>query len=800
MADTLTPTQALQQLRTLYEGIRDERHTSANTATRIGDALLALLSYLAGAPYLRKDTDDTAEGIIDFLKGIKIGGRPLSELFLSKEHDDTAEGVIDFLQGIKVGGRPLSELFLSKEHDDTAEGNIGFVKDVKINGQLTGDNIRSSAFNSGMQDGVGFRMMYDGKESWLEIDKLTVRMRAIFQALNVRKAEFSAGNLNLTGAGARIVAVADVDEDGKLYNGYPARFFNIAGTWITDNQLALYVTDKTATSNATIKARRCYFEADDGERRTHNLFHTGDMVMCQTFNLAEGVYQNVKNKYYWRTCVRTGDAVKVGDKVYHYIDLYTDDEEGSVYLEYNGKTYAEPPSDPDNANDLPEAGDEVVQLGNFYETDRQNALSLVAVGSAPKIALYTNICEYYPLSSRCVMILCPTGSYINTNFLYLTTDKSKTFAEVLKEMEDGITNNKNAITDINVTANGVSSRVSSVEEGLESANSKIQQNADSIASTVERVTKTEQGLETANSKIQQNADSIASTVERVTKTEQGLETANSKIQQMPDEITASVTESVNGELKRSGLSITPDGIEADAKKFTFVNSEKGTPYIKIGVEADTGLPYLIFCDANGKPAYNLGFTGLSQIAQSAHKRGWGRGMYYTQCYAPGTTVSLYDIAPGLPRPQDAWWRYAPAYITGSDGKRIYVPSGAEDAKDKVYVSPSEDSEGLPVTEMLADGWYLFYVSSGYISEDYGGTKVRIQRVTYGVFLMQGGKMLKNIGGKDTSGKSQGIVIDMGEIVTNGIQATVTDGVASDMETAVAIDNDGSTLTFKEVTV
>lgn len=664
--------------------------------------------------------------------------------WLSKEHDDTAEGIIDFLKGIKIGGRPLSELFLSKEHDDTAEGNIGFGKDVKINGQLTGDNIRSSAFNSGMQDGVGFRMMYDGKESWLEIDKLTVRMRAVFQALDVRKAEFSAGNLNLTGAGARIVAVADVDEDGKLYNGYPARFFNIAGTWITDNQLALYVTDKTATSNATIKARRCYFEADDGERRTHNLFHVGDMVMCQTFNLAEGVYQNVKNKYYWRTCVRTGDAVKVGDKVYHYIDLYTDDEEGSVYLEYNGKTYAEPPSDPDNANDLPEAGDEVVQLGNFYETDRQNALSLVAVGSAPKIALYTNICEYYPLSSRCVMILCPTGSYINTNFLYLTTDKSKTFAEVLKEMEDGITNNKNAITDINVTANGVSSRVSSVEEGLESANSKIQQ--------------------------------------------------------MPDEITASVTESVNGELKRSGLSITPDGIEADAKKFTFVNSEKGTPYIKIGVEADTGLPYLIFCDANGKPAYNLGFTGLSQIAQSAHKRGWGRGMYYTQCYAPGTTVSLYDIAPGLPRPQDAWWRYDPAYIIGSDGKRIYVPSGAEDAKDKVYVSPSEDSEGLPVTEMLADGWYLFYVSSGYISEDYGGTKVRIQRVTYGVFLIQGGKMLKNIGGKDASGKNQGIVIDMGEMVTNGIQATVTDGVASDMETAVAIDNDGSTLTFKEVTV
>ena len=73
MADKLTPTEALQQLRTLFEGIRDERHTYANTATRIGNAFLALLSYIAGAPFLRKDTADTAAGLLTLLMGCVIG-------------------------------------------------------------------------------------------------------------------------------------------------------------------------------------------------------------------------------------------------------------------------------------------------------------------------------------------------------------------------------------------------------------------------------------------------------------------------------------------------------------------------------------------------------------------------------------------------------------------------------------------------------------------------------------------------------------------------------------------------------
>jgi len=64
--------QSRSYIQQFFEGIRDERRTSANTATRIGTAFLMLLEYIAAIdyPYLRKDTDDTAEGHITFLQGI----------------------------------------------------------------------------------------------------------------------------------------------------------------------------------------------------------------------------------------------------------------------------------------------------------------------------------------------------------------------------------------------------------------------------------------------------------------------------------------------------------------------------------------------------------------------------------------------------------------------------------------------------------------------------------------------------------------------------------------------------------
>lgn len=65
---------SLDTLKTEFQTIRDERRTAANTAERIGNAFLDILQHLQdGENYLRKDIDDTAQGIITFLKGLKIG-------------------------------------------------------------------------------------------------------------------------------------------------------------------------------------------------------------------------------------------------------------------------------------------------------------------------------------------------------------------------------------------------------------------------------------------------------------------------------------------------------------------------------------------------------------------------------------------------------------------------------------------------------------------------------------------------------------------------------------------------------
>ncbi len=66
-------------LRLLLEQIRDERRIAANTADRIGRALLELLEYVV-AYYVSKTEDETIQGFITFTKGFQIGDQFVSGL------------------------------------------------------------------------------------------------------------------------------------------------------------------------------------------------------------------------------------------------------------------------------------------------------------------------------------------------------------------------------------------------------------------------------------------------------------------------------------------------------------------------------------------------------------------------------------------------------------------------------------------------------------------------------------------------------------------------------------------------
>ena len=61
------------QIYQLLTTVRDERRIHANTATRVGEAMLALLSYIANAPYLHKDKEDSTEFLLNLLAGAVIG-------------------------------------------------------------------------------------------------------------------------------------------------------------------------------------------------------------------------------------------------------------------------------------------------------------------------------------------------------------------------------------------------------------------------------------------------------------------------------------------------------------------------------------------------------------------------------------------------------------------------------------------------------------------------------------------------------------------------------------------------------
>lgn len=140
-------------------------------------------------------------------------------------------------------------------------------KDITLSGKLLSDDFLAGALGTGF--GI-FKRDSTGK-SYIEIDKIFVRLKAIFAELEVRKLTYAGGNYVFSPAGMTCVEVQEFDT-----------FY------------------------------RCFFTADDGEKAVENLFRVDDLVQARESNIKSGVHVNVSNRYYWRRCIATGDD---------YIDL-----------------------------------------------------------------------------------------------------------------------------------------------------------------------------------------------------------------------------------------------------------------------------------------------------------------------------------------------------------------------------------------------------------------------------------------------------------------------------------------------
>lgn len=143
--------------------------------------------------------------------------------FLSRKTDDTAQGLIRLLQGLKLG---------DGEKGIDAEGNAVLGDVQMVDAVLR--RIVSPGYDGATQQGFGIVDRGDGKYR-LDIHDLQVWGKAVFQELEVRKLSYAGGNVYLSGSGGRIFKTEDLyDEAGKL-RGWRCWLLADDGTTATQN-------------------------------------------------------------------------------------------------------------------------------------------------------------------------------------------------------------------------------------------------------------------------------------------------------------------------------------------------------------------------------------------------------------------------------------------------------------------------------------------------------------------------------------------------------------------------------------
>lgn len=306
---------------------------------------------------LKEDVNNILSGNFS---GSGLNSTQISELiknyvdprFLRKNIPDTAQEVITFLKGIAIG---------DKGKGIDSNGNA-----ILLN--IIADALRSADFRAGLLDGTGFGIYKDdyGK-SIAEVDKLNVRQKATFSELEYRRLAFTTGDVGFTSASAHISDVIPIDNTGVPIVKSTIYFQSAHKQVLVNNALLSY---STTPNGKTITAYRCYFLADDGDRRTSNDWRIGDQAMCKTSNLVSRTAGGSANRYYWRLVVNKGTET-INGKLYHFVDL--SDIRGTLELTIDGKQYTCIGYDTKAENDIPKADDDIIQLGSQTDTDRQYA-------------------------------------------------------------------------------------------------------------------------------------------------------------------------------------------------------------------------------------------------------------------------------------------------------------------------------------------------------------------------------------------------------------------------------------------
>ena len=210
----------------------------------------------------------------------------------------------------------------------------------------------------------------------LTTDYLYVRLKAIFETLQILNVDTIGGKLVISPAGSIRVAYVDrIKIDAPVFkHDEKTDVWSISQVEDTEGNLV------NETLNQEVY--RCYFLGEQDGEEVENKWKVGDQAQAKTFNVKKGTYHKVKNSYLWRLVVNVStNTVDIDGKKYHYVDLSQIDF--------------------DSGSDAPAPGDVLNQLGHrLNDTQRQTALVLNAVDNyAPSITLYAGV-NYYTLLNK----------------------------------------------------------------------------------------------------------------------------------------------------------------------------------------------------------------------------------------------------------------------------------------------------------------------------------------------------------------------------------------------------------------
>lgn len=148
--------------------------------------------------------------------------------FLAKDKDDTAAGLITFLKGLRLGK--------STKYYIDSDGNV------------TINLLNSADYDDAMQSGFGFYKRKDGKYG-LNVTDLSVWGKAYFNNLTIRELTYVGGNLVFSPSAGKIFEVREITDAQGEVTGWKCYLLADDGTTATTNMWEKYDQVKCETFN-----------------------------------------------------------------------------------------------------------------------------------------------------------------------------------------------------------------------------------------------------------------------------------------------------------------------------------------------------------------------------------------------------------------------------------------------------------------------------------------------------------------------------------------------------------------------